>query len=169
MSTTIESADSCVAARPVVKSRAVSRGTMVSSNLAAARQFYEEFLGLECVPLASDRLLVRLRAYPEGKERRTGDYCLIEVQEVGAVQHPQNVLNHWGIDVPTREDVDRIHAAAHKWKDKYGLRRIMKVRMQHGSYAFYFEDRDFNWWEIEQRDRGRTHAPLFMAGDKYPD
>lgn len=169
MSSTVDEKSSVVSQQPLVNAVTINRGSMASTDLTAARPFYEEFLGLECVRTAADRMFVRIPANGGGKERRTGDYCLIEVHQTNEIQYPQNVLNHWGIDVPTREDVDRIHAAAHKYKDKYGLRRIMKVRMQHGVYGFYFEDRDFNWWEIEQRDAGRTHAPLFMAGDKYPD
>ena len=168
MSLTIEDKDPVASAQSVIKPQAINRGSMAASDLNAARQFYEEFLGFECVRVAPDRMFIRLRD-PDGKQPPTGDYCLIEVHQVGGIEFPQNVLNHWGVDVPTREDVDRIHAAALKYKEKYGLRRIMKARVQHGVYGFYFEDRDFNWWEIEQRDRGWTQGKSFRAGDKYPD
>ena len=157
-----------MAAQRIIKARAIFRGTMVTTDLVAARCFYEEFLGLECVRIAADRMLIRMPAPAGGPPRKTGEYCLIDVRQVASITHPQNVLNHWGIDVPTRADVDRIHAAAVKHKEKYGLRKIMNVRMQHGVYAFYFADRDYNWWEIEERGEG-TWAAIFEPGDRYPD
>ena len=38
---------------------AVICGTMVSSDLARARRFYEDFLGFECVRHAPGRMLLR--------------------------------------------------------------------------------------------------------------
>jgi len=135
---------------------------MVSADLVAARIFYEEFLGLDCTSIAPDQLRLRLRA-------PTVEGCVIEVHQVGTIDRPQNLLNHWGIDVSSRADVDRIHAAASQHKERYGLRRVMTPRMQHGVYGFYLQDRDSNWWEIEYTDPARTHASLIAAGDQYPD
>lgn len=144
-------------------------GAMVTTNLAAARKFYEEFLGLECVRFAPGKLLIRdpcaRRAMKEGSER----YFLLEVTEVQRITNEQRVLNHWGFDVGSRDEVDRIHAAAHAHKDLYGIRKIHSVRVQHGAYAFYFEDRDANWWEIEFRLDPTTTAEHFARGDEHPD
>ncbi len=135
---------------------------MVSTDLVAARVFYEEFLGLACTSVATNHLLLRLPG-------PAADGCEIEVHQVGAIDRPQNLLNHWGIDVPSRSDVDRIHAAAGQHTERYGLRRVMAPRMQHGVYGFYLQDRDSNWWEIEYTDPARTHGSLIEAGDQYPD
>ncbi|HKU98281.1 MAG TPA: VOC family protein [Vineibacter sp.] len=148
--------------RSILRPRTLHHGTMVSADLAAARVFYEEFLGLACTAIASDQLILRL---PEP----TAGGCVIEVHHVGSIDRPQNLLNHWGIDVPSRSDVDRICAAAGQHKERYGLRRVMTPRMQHGVYGFYLQDRDSNWWEIEYTDPARTHVSLIEAGDQYPD
>src|SRR6185503_13321390 len=57
--------------------------------------------------------------------------------EVGAAVHPQNVL---------------------KYKEKYNIRQVLPVVMQHGVYSFYMEDLDHNWWEIQ-------HYPGFQNED----
>jgi catechol 2,3-dioxygenase-like lactoylglutathione lyase family enzyme len=149
---------------PVIGPPSLRRGTMTSANLDASRQFYEEFLGLECARIAPNRMLIRMPRRGGG-DPATEDHGVIDVFQVSTIEHKQNVLNHWGVDVPTRADVDRIHDAAEKNKDKYALGRIMKVREQHGVYAFYMQDRDSNWWEIQQRDPGASYAPLIEAGD----
>lgn len=147
----------------ILKPRTLHHGTMVTADMAAARQFYQQFLGLTCTRVA-DRMLVYLQS-ADGSDSG----CRIDVREVAAVERPQNILNHWGIDVPSVEDVDRIHAAAEKLKQQYGLRRIMAARMQHGVYGFYLQDRDSNWWEIQYTDPQRSHHRIFAAGDQYPD
>jgi catechol 2,3-dioxygenase-like lactoylglutathione lyase family enzyme len=167
MSKTIDSVGSGSSPRPVLQPRCLCRGTMVTVDLTAARRFYEEFLGLQCRPIEPGRMLIRAR--PGRAGQRPEDHGVIEVRQVQTIERRQNVLNHWGVDVAARADVDRIHAEAVKHKDRYGLRRIMSVRLQHGVYGFYLEDRDSNWWEIQQRDPDSTYAPIFEAGDKYPD
>lgn len=153
---------------PVIKAASISRGTMVTTDLTSAREFYEQFLGLECVRMAADRMFVRISPASRPAVAPGAD-CLIEVLERDSIVRPQVVMNHWGIDVPTREDVDRIHAAAIELQDRFGLGKIMNVRFQHGVYAFYFTDRDSNWWEIEYRDVEESFAPLVEAGDRYAD
>jgi len=148
--------------RSILRPRTLHHGTVVSADLVAARIFYEEFLGLDCTSIAPGQLLLRLPA-----PRAEG--CVIEVHQVGAIDRPQNLLNHWGIDVASRADVDRIHAAASQYKERFGLRRVMTPRTQHGVYGFYLQDRDSNWWEIEYTDPARTHVSLIEAGDQYPD
>jgi hypothetical protein len=71
------------------------------------------------------------------------------------------VLDHNGIDVPTRDDVEEAHRTLHRVKDDYGLRRINKVMEQHGTYSFYFQDLDANWWEIGQAKDPRGYAWVY--------
>ena len=49
--------------------------------------------------------------------------------------------------------MDRAHAEATRLKEKYGIRKINKVLERHGAYAFYFQDLDNNWWEIQHEPR----------------
>jgi hypothetical protein len=85
---------------------------------------------------------------------------------VGAAVHPQNVLNHWGLDVGSKEEVDRVHKEAIKNKDKYKIRQVLPVVDQHGVYSFYLEDLDHNWWEVQYYP-GFQNEDLFDFGDRF--
>ena len=141
--------------RGVLKTRFISHGTLGSTDLERSRKFYEEFLGLECVRHAKPAMVVRC-----------GLKFHIVAVEVGAAVHPQNVLNHWGMDVGSKEEVDKAHANALKYKDKYKIRQVLPVVMQHGVYSFYMEDLDHNWWEI-QHYPGFQNEDLFDFGDRF--
>jgi catechol 2,3-dioxygenase-like lactoylglutathione lyase family enzyme len=140
-------------------------GSMVSTDLAAARKFYEEFLGFECVRCAPDRLLVRDRVSAELARRGEPGGFVIEVRQVDHVEHPHTLLNHFGLAVDTVEEVDRIRAIATSEADRYGIKKIHPITKMHGSYQFYFIDRDDNWWEIECRLHGHTHEQIMGMGD----
>ena len=84
--------------KSVVRPYVMSHGTMECYSLKESRKFYEEFLGLECVRHARPAMVVRC-----------GLKFHIVAVEVGAAVHPQNVLNHWGLDVGSKEEVDRVH------------------------------------------------------------
>jgi catechol 2,3-dioxygenase-like lactoylglutathione lyase family enzyme len=139
----------------IVKPYVMSHGTMECYSLKESRRFYEEFLGLECVRHAKPAIVVRC-----------GLKFHIVAVEVGAAVHPVNVLNHWGVDVATKEEVDKAHEAALKYKDKYNIRQVLPVVMQHGVYSFYMEDLDHNWWEI-QHYPGFQNEDLFDFGDRF--
>ena len=140
-------------------------GTVVSSNLAKARKFYEEFLGLECVRCAPDRLIVRDKVAADFMQRGERGGFVIDVREVDEVSHPQGLLNHWGIAVPSIEEVDRIRQIALEEGDKYGIIKVNPITKMHGTYQFYFIDLDNNWWEIEFRNPNLTHEGILEKGD----
>src|SRR5438132_733629 len=139
----------------IVKPFVMSHGTMECYSLKESRRFYEEFLGLECVRHAKPAMVVRC-----------GLKFHIVAVEVGAAVHPQNVLNHWGMDVGSKEAAERAHANALKYKDKYNIRQVLPVVMQHGVYSFYMADLDHNWWEI-QHYPGFQNEDLFDFGDRF--
>jgi catechol 2,3-dioxygenase-like lactoylglutathione lyase family enzyme len=140
--------------KSVVQPTLLSHGTLMCGDLAATRRFYEEFLGLEVVRHAREAMMLRLK---------TGMYvvCVCRNEHLP----DQHVLTHWGVNVATREEVERAHADAHRLKDEYGIRKITKVKDQHGAYGFYVQDRDNNWWEIQYE--GRTIDAFFGAGDRF--
>ena len=139
----------------IVKPYLMSHGTMEVYSLRESRKFYEEFLGLECVRHAKPAIAVRCGL----------KFHIIAV-EAGAALKPVNVLNHWGIDVGSREEVDAAHASALEHKDKYKIRQVLPVVMQHGVYSFYMEDLDHNWWEIQYYP-GLQNEDLFDFGDRF--
>lgn len=136
----------------VVKPMLLSHGTLMCKNLANSRRFYEEFLGLEVVRHARPAMVLRLKS---------GMYVVCVC--IGEKVPNQHVLTHWGLNVSTREEVDRAHAEAVRLKDKYGIQKIQSVRERHGAYGFYFQDLDNNWWEIQHEPR--TIDDFFDRGD----
>jgi catechol 2,3-dioxygenase-like lactoylglutathione lyase family enzyme len=126
----------------VVTPTHLSHGTLMCRDLAKSRRFYEEFLGLEVVRHARPAMMLRLKS---------GMYVVCVC--IGERVPNQHVLTHWGVNVATREEVDRAHAAAQALKEEYGIQKIQSVRERHGAYGFYMQDRDHNWWEIQYEPR----------------
>ncbi|HXQ53462.1 MAG TPA: VOC family protein [Stellaceae bacterium] len=129
---------------PLNRPRMLTHGTLECRSLKESRPFYEEFLGLECVHHA-----------PRAMMLRKGGYWAIVCLEAGSRVRPLRVGNHWGIDMETRADVDRAHALALEHKSRYGIQKVTKIVDNHGTYGFYFMDRDGNWWEFQYAGEGQ--------------
>ena len=114
----------------------LSHGTLEARELERTRQFYEECLGLDTIRTSPISLMIRLG----------GD------NTIAVVQNPKKgemaLLNHNGLDVATRAEVDECHRILNEGKERWGLKKITKPADQHGTYSFYFCDLDDNWWEI---------------------
>ena len=139
----------------VVKPYVLSHGTMECYNLGESRRFYEEFLGMQCVQHGRRSMAVRC-----------GMKFHIICLQGGGTLRPCGVYNHWGVDVESREEVDRVHRKALDLKDKYKIRQVNDVVDQHGVYSFYIEDLDHNWWEV-QHFEGFQHDDMFDFGDRF--
>jgi catechol 2,3-dioxygenase-like lactoylglutathione lyase family enzyme len=140
----------------------IDRGTCATRDLAVTRRFLEEVLGMQCVRVATDRLMAR--------HRTDGDraaYWVLEVQQVEAIRHPQSVVNHWGLFVKTQGEVDRAFDLLSARQTEYRIKRVQKPRNNHASYSFYFEDLDSNWWEIEYPRSNTPYADEVAPGDTY--
>lgn len=135
--------------KPLIPATILSHGTLNSIDLQASRRFYEQVLGFEVVQLSPVSMLFRL-----GTDHT---YVVVETGEPGHM----GILDHNGIDVPTREDVEEAHRTLNEVKDEYGIRRIMKVMEQHGIYSFYFQDLDANWWEITAAKNPRGYGWVY--------
>ncbi len=140
----------------VVKPWLLSHGTMECYSLTESRRFYEEFLGLECVRQGKPAMFVRCGL----------KFHIVAVQ-AGRSLKPAHTMQHWGLEVTSRAEVDRIHRAAIELKDKYKINKILEPCFAHGVYSFYFEDLDHNWWEILFYD-GFQHDDAFDFGDRFP-
>jgi catechol 2,3-dioxygenase-like lactoylglutathione lyase family enzyme len=139
----------------VIKPYVLSHGTCECRNLKETRRFYEEFLGLEVV-----------RHAPPGMVFRCGLKFHVVCVEVGDTVHPCSLLNHWGLDVETRDEVDRAREQALALKDTYGIKQVLPIEFQHGVYSFYLEDLNHNWWEVQHYD-GYLHDDFFDFGDRF--
>ncbi len=139
----------------VVKPYLLSHGTLECVSLKASRRFYEEFLGLECVRHGKISMLIRCGM----------KWHIVAVQVRNNV-HPTHLLNHWGVEVRSREEVDQAWFDASRLKDEYGIRKVQKPGLQHGVYGFYLQDLDQNWWEIAYTSNFR-HDDHYRAGDRF--
>ena len=137
---------------PALKLKFLSHGTLESHDLAFSRRFYEEFLGLEVVQTSPISLLIRLG----------GPNTIAVVYS--KQPHEMNLLNHNGLDVRTKEDVDEAHRTVSAEADKWRLKKITKPHLQHGTYSFFFWDGDDNCWEILTNPAG-GYSWLFEQGD----
>jgi catechol-2,3-dioxygenase len=122
---------------PVLKLRFLSHGTLEAYDLEKSRKFYTDFLGLEVVRTSPISLIIRLGG----------------TNTIAVVQNPKRggampLLNHNGLDVETREEVDAAHKLVAEQKEQWGIKQVTKPVDQHGTYSFYLLDMDDNWWEI---------------------
>ena len=110
----------------IVKPYCISHGTLEVKNLKASRKFYEEFLGFEVVRHGITSMALRMAM-------RFHIICV----EVGSQLKPVNLLNHWGVDVASRKEVDEAYANAIKFQEHFKIRKVMPPQDQHGVYSFY--------------------------------
>lgn len=141
------------AAESALKLNFLSHGTLESRNLEKARDFYTEFLGLEVVRTSPISLLIRL-----------GGANTIAVVEQPKRASEMPLLNHNGFDVETQDEVDAAYETVVEQAEKWGLHKISKPKLQHGTYSFFFWDMDDNCWEILTNPPG-GYSWLFEQGD----
>ena len=142
----------------IVDSQRLSHGTLECRDLNESRVFYEEFLGLEAVYHGKRTMLIRKGGY-------WGVVCVNRGDKV----RPMGPLNHWGIDVASRELVDEAREKALQHQSKYGIRKVNQALDQHGVYSFYLQDLDGNWWEIQSLPEPDMYDRLFERGDRVQD
>jgi catechol-2,3-dioxygenase len=137
---------------PVLKTlKFLSHGTLESRDLEKSRAFYEQCLGLDVIKTSPVSLMIRLG----------GDNTIAVVHNKR--KEEMSLLNHNGLDVDTREQVDECHRLLESVKEQMGIRKITKPSDQHGTYAFYFTDPDDNWWEILTNPKG-GYSWMFSKG-----
>jgi catechol-2,3-dioxygenase len=142
------------AVEPALKLNFLSHGTLESKDLERARKFYTEFLGLEVVRTSPISLLIRL-----------GGNNTIAVVEQKKSNDVMQMLNHNGLDVETQAEVDECYRIACEQADKWGIHKMSKPQLQHGTYSFFFWDMDENCWEILTNPKG-GYSWLFEQGDQ---
>ncbi|MBV9582171.1 MAG: VOC family protein [Chloroflexi bacterium] len=128
-----EPAGSLVPAGPI------SYVTLESVDVGESVRFFHEFLGLD--------------AESHGHyffSRGNGGVNVVGVQ-VADMQYPQPLLNHHGITLYSGREalIDELRESASGRAADFGVMKILPATYQHGSYSFYMQDRDTNWWEIE--------------------
>lgn len=123
----------------------LSHGTLEIRDVQESMRFYRDFLRMKVS-----------QHFPKG--------CLIWLQDgwyVVCIENPNArempLLNHFGIDVMSREAVDRWHERAMREQEQYGISKITTPKELHGAYQFFLKDRDNNWWEIQHDSNAAAH------------
>ncbi|MDA0241258.1 MAG: VOC family protein [Proteobacteria bacterium] len=138
------------AVTPLNNPELLACGTMVTTDLGRARRFHEEYYGLECVRHRPDGILVRDRGRQPDGHRNGNQYWVWEVIEKDKIEFPQTRDHHWGVDVATKEDVERAFQIASENQDRWGFKIVQRVvAAPRGDYVFKIRDVDDNWWEIQ--------------------
>lgn len=131
----------------------LSHGTLESTDLDRSRAFYEGFLGLEVIRTSPISLLLRLGGQ--------NTIAVVEVKE----KAPMNMLNHNGLDVRTKAEVDTAHAKSVAQQEKWDIKKVTRPLDQHGTYCFFLCDPDDNWWEILTNPEG-GYSWMFERGEQ---
>lgn len=152
------------AANPVINPMILSRGTLLSIDMARTRALCEEVLGFQCAMVNEELMFCRQRA-----DAGTGQpYWVLEVHSATSNPTPQRMGNHWGIWVPEVEDVDAGYTLLSNNMEKYGIARVHKPRYAHEGwrdYSLYFVDISQNWWEIDRNPVEEEFIKYFNSGD----
>jgi catechol-2,3-dioxygenase len=140
---------------PTLKLTFLSHGTLETRDIDFTRKFYEEFMGFEVVRTSKASIWIRLGGQ--------NVYAVVQVPAGKKGEMP--FLNHNGVDVQTEEQVDECHRLVVRDAQKWGLYKISKPAVQHGTYSFYFWDADGNSWEILSNPPG-GYSWMFERGDQ---
>lgn len=140
---------------PALKLNFYSHATLECRDIQRTRRFFEEFLGFETVQMSDKSFWARLG----------GDQIIVVVQGPARAKEGMPFLNHNGLDVENEAAVDDAYAVVMRDAEKWGLKKITKPVVQHGTYAFYFWDMDDNAWEILSNPPG-GYSWGFARGDQ---
>lgn len=140
---------------PALKLNFYSHATLECKDIAFTRSFFEEFLGFETVQMADVSFWARLG----------GDQIIVVVKSPSKAKDTMPFLNHNGLDVGTEAEVDAAYATVKRDAEKWGLHKITRPVVQHGTYCFYFWDKDDNAWEILCNPKG-GYSWGFAMGDQ---
>lgn len=109
---------------PVLKLQRLGHGTLETMDLARARRFYEEVLGLEVIQPSSRSMMIRLGT--------NHAYAVVETGKASTM----TMLAHNGLDVGSVEEVYAAHEKLLEIKDQWGIKQITEPRHMHGDTSF---------------------------------
>ncbi len=142
-------------AEPALKLNFFSHATLEARDVKRTRRFFDEFLGFETVQMADVSFWARLG----------GKQIIVVVQSPKGTKADMPFLNHNGLDVGTEAEVDAAWEVVKRDAEKWGLHKITRPAIQHGTYCFYFWDLDDNAWEVLANPEG-GYSWGFELGDQ---
>jgi catechol 2,3-dioxygenase-like lactoylglutathione lyase family enzyme len=105
----------------------------------------------QTLPVLTDLLAFETVAEEAGQvtlKHPNSDWRLV-VHEGGPSVPEKEMLNHWGVRVTTRAEVDTAAEYLGARQERYGIRLVRPPAFAHGSYSLYFLEPGTNGWEIE--------------------
>lgn len=115
----------------------LSHGTIEIRDIAATREFFEDFLGLNVIqPL-------KIAIYAD----TGGGWRLVCVRS-GLKTKPQARENRFCLHVGEKETVLAAHAAAIQGRDHYKIQEVEDVESSPAVTRFVLQDLNNVWWEI---------------------
>lgn len=138
-----------------LKTRFYSHATLECLDIAKTRAFFEECLGFETVQMADVSFWARMG----------GDQVIVVVKSPTGKKTEMPFLNHNGLDVATDAEVDAAWDIVQRDKEKWGIQKVTRPMVQHGTYGFYLTDLDGNIWEILSNPEG-GYSWGFARGDQ---
>lgn len=109
----------------------------------------------ETAPILTDLLALEVVEERKGEmvmKHPNTDWRLI-VHEGGPAAPDKPLMNHYGVRVAERQEVDAAWKYIREHREKYGLPRITKPVENHFAYSFYFKEPGGNYLEIEFYDQ----------------
>jgi catechol 2,3-dioxygenase-like lactoylglutathione lyase family enzyme len=128
----------------VLRGARTSHTTLECRSVTASLAFYRDVMGLDVNPVGA------LVGHAWGTNRHY--FAVLQCAE--PTQQP--LLNFYARPVPGAGDVDAAHAKIAAVRDAYGIRELTAPACEDaakfgvGTYGFYVNDRDGNWWRVEE-------------------
>ena len=147
---------------PIVEGGRTTHTTLECKNVAESLRFYRDVMGLR----------VNQPAPMVGHLMDTKGHYAAALQN--AAPSPQPFCNFYARPVADAAAVDATHARIAAVRDDYGIRQLTAparedaARFGVGTYGFYVEDLDGNWWRVEE-NRGPFGAAEIPAGARPRD
>jgi len=105
----------------------------------------------ETVPVLTDLLAFEVLSTSarEATLKHPNSDWLLTVHEGGSSAPVKQMLNHYGVRVEKKHEVDAAYEYLIAHQKEYGIEQIGKPDISHGSYSLYFLEPGTNGWEIE--------------------
>ncbi|MBJ2260103.1 hypothetical protein B7H20_27695 [Pseudomonas aeruginosa] len=132
----------------------MSHGTLECHDIAAARAFRTEFLGLETLRHSAV-------SFVTWREDRTFYLACVET---GEQTGEQGLENRWELSVASDEEVVAAHQEAERQRERWDIRAITPVSVQDGFKWFAVQDADGNWWGVTSRGTDWFDKAFASAG-----
>ncbi len=130
----------------IVTGARATHTTLECRDVAKSLAFYRDVMGLQVNPVGA---LV-------GHVWGTNGHYAAALQSAHVTQQP--LLNFYARPVPRARDVDAIHAKIAVVRDAFGVRELTaparedRAKFGVGTYGFYLNDLDGNWWRVEENE-----------------